>query len=172
MNWWQRLLRKREMEDRLEAELRHHFESLVADHRRDGMTEPEARRTARLQFGGLEGIKEDCREARGTMLVESFVRDLQFAIRTLRNAPVFTIAAIATLALGIGANTAVFQLLDSVFLRDLPVPKPGELVGIQVRGGNGGFGISRGEESLSYPLFLGIRDHQHGLAGVFAWGED
>ncbi len=168
MNWFQRLLRKREMEQRLDKELRHHFESMVSDNLRAGLNEPEARRKARLDFGGLEQLKEECRDARGTMLVEATVQDLRFALRTLAKSPVFSIAVVATLALGIGANTAVFQLLDALFFQSLPVAEPDRLVTVQIRGGNGNFGISRGDGRLTYPLFQGIRDHQTALSGVLA----
>src|ERR1700694_1138299 len=152
MTWWSRLFGKRDLERRLEAELRFHFESRVADAMRAGLSETEARRQTRLEFGNLEEVKEECRDARGTALVESTVADLRYAFRTLRKSPVFTLAAIGTLALGVGANTAIFQLIDTVFLRSLPVPDPHKLVTIAVRGGNGGFGISRDPQRLTWPL--------------------
>ena len=169
MTWWGRLFRKRDLELRLDAELRFHFKSRVADQIRAGLSEPEARRQTRLEFGNLQEVKEECRDARGTALVESTVTDIRYAFRTLRKSPVFTLAAIGTLALGIGANTAIFQLIDTVFLRSLPVSDPHQLVTIAIHGGNGGFGISRDPQRLTWPLFEGIRDHQQGLSGVFAW---
>ena len=172
MNWFQRLTRKSEMERRLDAELRHHFDSLVASAIRAGLSEPEARRKARLEFGAMEAVKDDCRDARGTVLFESCVKDLQLALRTLGKSPIFSLAAIATLALGIGANTAIFQLLDAVLFRSLPVPDARHLAIIQIRSGNGGFGISRGGQNLTWPIFQGIRTHQEGFTGVAAWGDD
>src|SRR5262249_25713724 len=91
------------------------------------------------------------------------------AARVLRKSPVFTIAAVATLALGIGANTAIFQLLDAVRLRTLPVPDPQSLARIQIRGGTGGFGVSNDMYGLSYPLWEEIRRRQHPFSSVFAW---
>ena len=84
-------------------------------------------------------------------------QDLHFAVRTLRKSPAFTVAAILTLALGIGANAAIFQLLNAVRLRSLPVPHPGGLAVIQIQGGNPGFGISATETSLTYPIWEQIR---------------
>lgn len=99
-------------------------------------------------------------------------QDLRYALRTLRKSPAFTLAAICTLTLGIGANTAIFQLLDAVRLRTLPVPDPQELVRIQVRNGNGGRGISRDIYALTFQLWEGIRDHQQAFSGVLAWTTD
>ena len=169
MNWWQRLWRKRDQEDRLDRELRFHIESRIADKIRAGMSEEEARRRARLEFGGIEGVKEECREARGTAWLDSTWQDIRFSLRLLRKTPAFTVAAVCTLALGIGANTAIFQLLDAVRLRNLPVPNPQQLARIQIRNGNGGFGITNDLFDLTYPLLEEIRRHQQAFAYVFGW---
>jgi predicted permease len=158
------------MERQLQAEIEDHFYRQVADNLRAGMTEAEARRDARLKFGGLDHIKEECRDARGTAWVLSLLQDVRYALRTLRKSPGFTVTAILTLALGIGANAAIFELLDAVLLRNLPVADPSTLVQVQVRGGNHGFGINAGDETdLTFPLWLQIRDHQQALSGIFAW---
>ena len=169
MNWWQRLWNRRDMEERLDRELRFHFDCQVADNLRAGVGEAEARRQARLKFGGLEGTKEECRSARGTALVDSTLQDIRFTLRTLSKSPVFTVAAIGTLALGIGGNTAIFQLLDAVRLRSLPVPEPQQLARIQIKNGNGGWGISSDGYGLTYPLWEEVRDHQQAFSSVFAW---
>ena len=105
---------------------------------------------------------------RRTSFIEGAMCDLQCAGRMLRKAPAFTLAAVATLALGIGANTAIFQLLDAVRLRSLPVRDPHGLSLIQIAG-KGGFGISQYSDNLSYPLFEQIREHQQAFSSVFAW---
>jgi predicted permease len=97
-------------------------------------------------------------------------QDLHLAVRMLAKNPAFATVALLTLALGIGANTAIFHLIDAVLLRSLPVKDPARLVAIQVRGGNHGFGVNAGDETfLTYPLWEQIREHQTVLASVFAW---
>ncbi len=169
MKWLGRLLKKRQLEADLAKEIEDHLLRQISDYRRAGFSEQEARRKARLTFGGVEQVREECRDSRGTRWVESTLQDLRLAWRTLCKSPGFTITAIATLALGIGANTAIFALLDAVRLRSLPVPDPQKLALIQIKGGNGGFGVSRLSSSLSYAVFEQIREHQRRFSGVFAW---
>jgi predicted permease len=103
-------------------------------------------------------------------------QDLRYALRQLRKSPGFTAVAILTLALGIGANTAIFQLLDSVRLRSMPVSNPQELVEVRVANGNGGIGhsgINVGDNpQVTNPLWEELRDHQIAFSGIFAWGTD
>src|SRR6202008_2050766 len=100
-------------------------------------------------------------QRRDGLWMESTIQDIKLALRALRNSPGFAATAILTLALGIGANTAIFQLLDALRLRSLPVADPGNLAVIQINGGNRGFGVGMGEETnLTYPLWEQIRKNQ------------
>jgi predicted permease len=128
MSWLQRLFSRKQLERELDKELHFHFETQVADKVRSGIPESEARRLTRLEFGGIDQVKEDCRESRGTMWVESILHDLRYGIRQLQRSPGFAIIAIVSLTLGIGANTAIFTLLNAIMLRPLPVQNPGELL--------------------------------------------
>ena len=99
------------------------------------------------------------------------MQDLKFAFRQLAKNPGFTAVAVLTLALGIGANTAIFQLLNAVRLKSLPVKNPQELIEIRIVGGNPGIGISDGSNSeMTYPLWEQFRKQHDGLSGIFAWG--
>ncbi len=134
---WQDLLFRlravfhRSAEERdLNDELRFHFEKQVEKFRLAGISEQEARRRARLTFGGHEQLKEDCREARGTSFVENARQDLRYAVRQLRANPTFAIVIILTLALSIGANSAIFSVIDGVLIQSLPYRQPDKLVRI------------------------------------------
>ena len=123
-----RWLRREEKEANLERELRFHIEERVAGMVRSGVSEEDARRRVRLEFGAAEQIKEECRDVQPARWVETFVQDIRYALRNLRRNPGFAAVAIATLALGIGGLTAMFSAFDSILIRPLPYADPDRLV--------------------------------------------
>jgi predicted permease len=131
MRWYQRLFRRAQTERRLDAELRFHLEQQIADHLASGMSPGEARRRARLEFGGIDQVKEECRDVGAARFVETLIQDLRFALRQLRRSPALAVVVVLSLALGIGANTAIFSLMDAVMLKNLPVKNPQQLVFLQ-----------------------------------------
>lgn len=120
--------RRESMESDLNDELRFHFEKEVEKHKRAGLSEEEARRRARRSFGSAASVAEDCRDARGTTLAETLLLDIRYASRQLLAHPVFAVVLIFTLALSIGANSAIFSVVDSVLIRTLPYPRADRLV--------------------------------------------
>jgi len=120
--------RRSRMEAGMDEELRFHRERYAADLMRSGIPEHDAELRARREFGAIEPLKEECRQARGLRMLDEAAQDLRYAVRSFRRSPGFTFAAILTLALGFGANTALFTLLDRAMLRPLPYPDPGRLV--------------------------------------------
>ncbi|MQA92944.1 MAG: hypothetical protein GEU90_22475, partial [Gemmatimonas sp.] len=130
---WQRNRMEREMDE----EMRLHLEMEIEDRVRAGMSPREARRTALRDFGGIERFKEEAREIRGIGAIEDLRQDARFTVRTLRKNPGFALVAVLTLALGIGANTAVFSVVDGTLLRPLPYPEADRVVRVQELDGNG-----------------------------------
>jgi macrolide transport system ATP-binding/permease protein len=159
MTWWHRLFHRRQHEEQLEKELRHHLDLHTSDLSRQGYSSEEAQRQAHLALGGPEQVKEMCRDARGTRWLEELLQDLRIGVRMLRKNPGFTLVVAATLALGMGANTAIFGLVDALLLRQLPIVEaPGQLVLLRRGDGRG--------PTLSYPDFRVLRERNEVLSDL------
>lgn len=160
---WFRLrsvLRRRAVESELDDELRFHSERQFAKYFAEGLSEEEAARRVRLEFGGLSQVKDDCRDERGVQMWDNFARDLQFGTRSLLRAPGFTLIALLALALGIGANTAVFSILYGVLLQPLPLRDPGRLLVLNETTPKVGL------VSVSYPNYKDWRNQARSFSGM------
>src|SRR5690349_13778246 len=122
------LFRRAEADQELDDELRDHLERATEEYIAKGMAPQEARRRVRLDLGGIEQTKEKCRDARRVRWLQDLAQDLRFGLRVLRKSPPFTDIAIATLAIGIGANSAIFAVIENVLLKPLPFPDSAQLV--------------------------------------------
>jgi putative ABC transport system permease protein len=152
MSWINRLatlVRSKRLDAELDEELQFHIESRVQQYLADGLTPEEAWRRARLAFGGADRVREECRQADAVQWLDTAWRDVKYALRTLRASPLFTGASVLSLALGIGANTAVFTLLYASLWKSLPVKEPGQIVHL-MRSNPANPGD---EPSYSYKLF-------------------
>jgi putative ABC transport system permease protein len=148
----------------MDEELRFHLEKETQQNVARGMSPGEARRAALVDFGGAERVREECRDARGVRPLEELWQDLRYGARTLRKNPGFTLAALLTLALGIGANTAIFSVVNAVLLRPLPYPEPERLVTPAGEKKDSG-----ARTIVSYPDFLDWRDQTQALEHVAAY---
>jgi putative ABC transport system permease protein len=154
------LFRKGRVEDELGDELRFHLEKLIEENIAKGMSAEEARYAALREFGGVEQMKEECRDSWGVRLISELAQDIRYGLRQLCRNPGFTAVAILTLALGIGANTAIFSVIQALLLRSLPVPNPQELlqVDISIDG--------RKSDSFSYPIIRALAERKDVFANL------
>ncbi len=179
---FQSLFRRSRAETELQREIDLHIEQLTKERIAAGMTEREALIAARREFGPIALAKEQCRDTRRINFIEDLTRDLAFAFRALRKSPGFTLTALLSGALGIGANTAIYSFMDAIMMRALPVPEPHNLVilnwrargwpkvahaqhgdGYEAPGGIAVSGI------FPYPAFESLRDHNDLLSAIFAF---
>jgi putative ABC transport system permease protein len=152
------------------AEMQAHLQLHIEDNLRAGMTPAQAKRGALMKLGGVEQTKENYRDRRGLPIIEVLMRDLQFAVRMLRKNPGFTAVAVLTLALGIGANSAIFQMLDALTMGSLPVRNPQEIAEVNIANMEGARGsVEFWDADATYPLWEEIRQRQRAFSSVFAW---
>ena len=158
-NLWRTLRGRRQWEADLRSELHDHLEARAADLARNGLTPEQARRQARLELGSAEHYREEARAASGLRWFDEIRQDLHYAYRALRRTPSFVAVAVISLALGVGANTVVFSVVDSLILRPLPIAKPKEVWFLQPNFWT----------SFSYPNFRDVRDRTTSFEGITAY---
>jgi len=164
MNWWNRFWRREQIDEQLEKELAFHLEEHTSELIAQGYEPGEARRRARLDLGGPEQVKEHCRDARGTRWLEDLLQDFRYALRMLRKNPGFAAVALLTLALGSGATTVMFTVVNGVLLKPLSYPEPDRLVALH--GKVQQFGEPWG---FSYPDFLDYQSQGQSVGPMAAW---
>ncbi|HWD99119.1 MAG TPA: ABC transporter permease [Bryobacteraceae bacterium] len=169
------LFRRSRAEAELEREIDLHIGQLVKEHMAEGMTEAEAMAVARREFGPAALAREQCRDMRRTNWIDDLARDLAFAWRVLRKSPVFTLTALASLALGIGANTAIYSFIDAIMVRALPIAHPENLVVLNWRAKGwpkvvySQHGDGDEEGTFPYQAWELLRDHNDVFSTLFAF---
>jgi putative ABC transport system permease protein len=156
------LFKRNQVEQDLSDELQFHIEQKTQEYISSGLTTDEARRKARREFGGLELSKENCRDARRVSYIQDLLQDLGFGLRMLRNSPTFALVAILTLALGIGANTAIFSVIHGVLLQPLPFPRQDQLMTVWERDDQGR------RSNTSWANFMDWNRLNHSFDGIAA----
>lgn len=170
---WLKYFERRRRDEEFAREVEAHIQHEIDENLARGMNPRDASRAAHGKFGNITLVQEDVRRMNTIGFLETFGQDLRYALRAFRLEPGFFAVATACLALGIGANTAIFHLLDAVRLRSLPVASPQELVEVQIgphRGGRTGNFSSR-RSNFTYALWDQFRAHQQAFSGVFAWAD-
>lgn len=165
------LLGRSGVERDMAAELDFHLQSYAADLIASGVAPAEARRLARIAFGSIESKKEACRASLGVRLIDELSGDTRYALRTMRKSPAFTLVVVVTLALGIGANTTIFTLVDAVLLRPASVPHPEELYQVMF-GGPGSGGRASVDGEFTSALWEALRSRQDVFSGMAAWADE
>jgi putative ABC transport system permease protein len=158
--WW--IVRRDRAERRLDDDIRSFVEMAAADKVREGIPDLEARRLALVELGGVDQVKERVRSGRHGALLDDVGRDVRYAFRLLGRQPTFAAVIIGTLALGIGANTAFFSIVDGLLLRTLPVQEPERLALLVAA-------PPSAQQSWTYPIWQEIQRHADRFDGVFAW---
>jgi hypothetical protein len=165
MNLWSRfrsfaaaMLRRNRLEREMDEEIRFHIEAHAAELVSRGVPRQEALRRAGLEFGWIETTKEECRDAVGVSFLETLIQDVRHGVRTLLRMPVFTVITVGVLALGIGANTAIFSVVDAVLLRPLAYRDSGRLVTV----------LMNGDDPVSPANYIDWRDQSHAFAAMGA----
>jgi predicted permease len=162
---WNNVFRRKQLDRDLDDELEAYVELVSAEKVRAGVNPEEAHRDARRQAGEIDQIVQNVRDVRVGIWLDRLVQDVRYGVRTLAKNPAFSLVAIATLALGIGANTAMFSPLDQVVLRLLPVSHPEQLVIFRETGNH--YGNSFGANTISWPMFEDLRDNNQTFSGMF-----
>ncbi len=162
---WNNVFRRKQLDRDLDEELQAYVELVSAEKVQAGVDPEEAHRDARREMGGVHQVIQHVRDVRAGVWLDRLVQDIQYGIRTLAKNPAFTLVAMATLALGIGANTAMFSLLDQVVLRLLPVSHPEQIVIVRETGNH--YGNSYGANTISWPMFEDLRDNNQVFSGMF-----
>jgi predicted permease len=162
---WNNVFRRKQLERDLDEELEAYVELVSAEKMQAGADPEQVHRDVRLEMGGAQQVMQSVRDIRAGVRLDRLVQDVQYGVRTLAKNPAFTLVAMATLALGIGANTAMFSLLDQVVLRLLPVSHPEKLVIVRETGNH--YGNSYGPNTISWPMFEDLRDNNQVFSGMF-----
>lgn len=164
------LFRRRRLDLELDAELAHHLESLESEHRARGLSPLDARIAARRDFGAMAQMKEQYRDQRGLPVLETLLKNVRFSLRSMRRTPVMTIAVVATLAIGIGANAAVFSVVNGILIKPLPYSDPERLVSVAHLAPGIQLSDSRDVGSSLFLYFI-HRERARTLEGVGLYGE-